>query len=109
MISCFQLKLLQVIKGFLLRLSAGSCFLLRFLLPARTLGGKQNHADSLSRKPFVADGILGSKKLHSVLLEAKYDGQSWQDGGVVYPCSLYPLILVRPPTIQVFLHFLLVI
>ena len=29
------------------------------LLPAETLGRKQNHADSLSRKPFFMDSSLG--------------------------------------------------
>ena len=49
------------------------------LLPAKGVGRKLNHTDSLSKKPFFAEGILGSKKLQTVLAKAKYDKQSRQE------------------------------
>ena len=55
------------------------------LLPAERLGRKQNHTDSLCRKPFFMDGSLGRKQ--EVAAEAKYEGQSLQEAkisGLVY-------------------------
>ena len=49
------------------------------MLPAESLGRKQNHTDSLCRKPFFADGSLGRKQDFTVWAEAKYDGQSLQE------------------------------
>ena len=41
------------------------------LLPVRTLGRKQNHADSLGRKPFLGTVVLGgSRSLQTVSAEA---------------------------------------
>ena len=50
------------------------------LLLVKTLSRKQNHADSLRRKPFLLTVVLeGSKRSKTVLAEAKYDGQSEQE------------------------------
>ena len=65
------------------------------LLPAESLGRKQNHTDSLCRKPFFVDGTcsLGmGKKSRTVSAEAKYDGQSLQEAkisGLVYTLCSY--------------------
>ena len=61
------------------------------LLPVKTLSRKQNHADSLQRKPFLLTVVLeGSKRSQTVSAEAKYDGQSEQEektGRLVYTLS----------------------
>ena len=43
-------------------------------LPAKSLSRKQNHTDSLCRKPFFVDGSLGRKQKNTVSAEVKYDG-----------------------------------
>ena len=65
------------------------------LFPAEIFGRKQNHAESLGRKPLGVDGVLaGSKSLRKVSTEGKYDGQSRQKSkiiilvGLVFPCDI---------------------
>ena len=64
------------------------CFLPRVLagsritrtVSAESLDRKQNHTDSLCRKPFFVDGSLGRKQeITDSSAEAKYDGQSLQE------------------------------
>ena len=53
------------------------------LLPAETLGRKQNNVNSLSRKPFLWMVVsAGSKRSLTVSAEAKYDGQSLQEAKI---------------------------
>ena len=57
------------------------------LLLAKTHSRKLNHTDSLCRKLFTTTVSAGSKRLLTVLAEAKYDGQSLQEAlisGLVY-------------------------
>ena len=62
------------------------------VLPAETLGRKQDHTDRLGRKTFIMYNSLDRKqRSQAVLAEAKYDGQSWQEGkigGLVYTLCL---------------------
>ena len=65
-------------------------------LPAESLDRKQNHMDSLCRKPFFVEGSLGrkreitswkgvsagSKRSRTVSAEAKLDGQSLQEANI---------------------------
>ena len=55
-----------------------------------SLSRKQNHVDSLVRKPFIRHiRRAGSKRLWIVLAEAKYDRQSQQEAktGFIYMYS----------------------
>ena len=61
------------------------------VLPAETLSRKQDHLDRLGRKTFIMYNSLDRKqRSQAVLVEAKYDGQSRQEGkigGLVYTLS----------------------
>ena len=55
------------------------------LLPAETLGRKNNHVDSLGRMPFFKYSSLGKQQRCGC--QTKYDWQSEQEtkiGGLVY-------------------------
>ena len=55
-------------------------------LLAETLSRKQNHTDSLCRKPFFVDGSIGRKQeITDSLYEAKYDGPSLQETKISGP------------------------
>ena len=58
------------------------------LLPAEILATKQNHTNSLCRKPFFVDVVLaGSRRSLTVSAEAIYDGQSLQEVDSLKPCD----------------------
>ena len=64
-------------------------------LPAKSLGWKPNHVDSLNRKPIFVDSSLRRKQeIPEVSAEAKYDRQSQIEakiGTVVYTLFIFKL------------------
>ena len=62
--------------------------------PAESLGRKQNHTDSLHRKPFLVDSVsAGSKRSWTVSAEAKYDGWSLQVADSFIPCDQLTVLI----------------
>ena len=101
LINIFLLRLLYVINIFLPQIAVCDKYLSaktvhKILLPAKTCSRRQNHTDSLCRKPHFMEISLEriSKRSGTVSAEAKYDGQSRQKSKN-WSASLYPVLYSR--------------